>query len=363
MKYLGDSLPGIKYMITDKGMLLIPTGDPSLLHADYKIQPVIDFLKKQQAPLFISDKNWQTDALGAGWAWSDYNFYYSAERSALPVYGNILTWTQERTDTSNDVQSPFIYSLPEVNWKVRFNPDTTSKRFYVQRQKDENVFMITEGKENKKVQEVPFVTHGIESALVLLKDTIGKEIQHLEEPQTSNLKLQTIFSQKTDSVLKPMMHRSDNFFAEQLLLMVANERFGVLSEDKIIDTLLKSDLKDLPQKPGWADGSGLSRFNLFTPQDFVAILNRMQNEFGMDRLKDVFQTGGEGTLSNYYKKDSGFIYAKTGSLNGVLALSGYLYTNNNKLLLFSVLINNHRGNTTAIRRQVEAFLGQIRKKY
>jgi len=363
MKYLGDSLPGIKYMITDKGMVLIPTGDPSLLHADYKIQPVIDFLKKQQAPLFISDKNWQTDALGAGWAWSDYNFYYSAERSALPVYGNILTWTQERTDTSNDVQSPFIYSLPEVNWKVRFNPDTTSKRFYVQRQKDENVFMITEGKENKKVQEVPFVTHGIESALVLLKDTIGKEIQHLEEPQTSNLKLQTIFSQKTDSVLKPMMHRSDNFFAEQLLLMVANERFGVLSEDKIIDTLLKSDLKDLPQKPGWADGSGLSRFNLFTPQDFVAILNRMQNEFGMDRLKDVFQTGGEGTLSNYYKKDSGFIYAKTGSLNGVLALSGYLYTNNNKLLLFSVLINNHRGNTTAIRRQVEAFLGQIRKKY
>jgi len=370
MKYLGDSLPGIKYMITDKGMLLIPTGDPSLLHADYKVQPVIDFLKKQQAPLFISDKNWQTDALGAGWAWSDYNFYYSAERSALPVYGNILTWTQEMSDSSNDVQSPFIYSLPEVNWKVRFNPDTTSKRFYVQRQKDENVFVITEGKENKKVQEVPFVTHGVQSALELLKDTIGKEIQHLEEPQTTNRptgqaghKLQTIFSQKTDSVLKPMMHRSDNFFAEQLLLMVANERFGVLSEDKIIDTLLKSDLKDLPQKPGWADGSGLSRFNLFTPQDFIVILSKMQNEFGMDRLKDVFQTGGEGTLSNYYKQDSGFIFAKTGSLNGVLALSGYLYTNNNKLLLFSVLINNHRGNTTAIRRQVEAFLGQIRKKY
>jgi len=370
MKYLGDSLPGIKYMITDNRVVLIPTGDPSLLHADYKVQPVIDFLKKQQVPLLISDKNWQTDALGAGWAWSDYNFYYSAERSALPVYGNILTWTQEMSDSSNDVQSPFIYSLPEVNWKVRFNPDTTSKRFYVQRQKDENIFMITEGKESKKVQEVPFVTHGIQSALELLKDTIGKEIKLLQEPQTTNLptgqagyKLQTIYSQKTDSVLKPMMHRSDNFFAEQLLLMVANERFGILNEDKIIDTLLKSDLKDLPHKPGWADGSGLSRFNLFTPQDFVAILNKMQNEFGMDRIKDVFQTGGEGTLSNYYKQDSGFIFAKTGSLNGVLALSGYLYTNNNKLLLFSVLINNHRGNTTAIRRQVEAFLGQIRKKY
>jgi len=372
MKYLGDSLPGIKYSITDKGVVLIPTGDPSLLHADYKKQPVIDFLKRQQAPLLISDKNWQTDALGAGWAWSDYNFYYSAERSPLPVYGNILTWTQERADSSHEDQSASIYSNPEVNWKVRFNPDTTSKRFYVQRQKDENIFLITEGNEKKKIQEVPFVTHGIQSALELLKDTIGKEISILEQLPTPNLptgqagsRLQTItiFSHKTDSVLKPMMHRSDNFFAEQLLLMVANERFGVLNEDKIIDTLLKSDLKDLPQKPGWADGSGLSRFNLFTPQDFVAILNKMQNEFGMDRLKDVFQTGGEGTLSNYYKLDSGFIYAKTGSLNGVLALSGYLYTTNNKLLLFSVLINNHRGNTTAIRRQVEAFLEQVRKKY
>ncbi|MGO8056161.1 hypothetical protein, partial [Rhizobium leguminosarum] len=80
------------------------------------------------------------------------------------------------SDSSNEVQSPFIYSLPEVNWKVNFNPDTTSKSFFVQRQKDENVFVITEGKEKKKVQEVPFITHGIYSALELLKDTIGKEI-------------------------------------------------------------------------------------------------------------------------------------------------------------------------------------------
>jgi D-alanyl-D-alanine carboxypeptidase/D-alanyl-D-alanine-endopeptidase (penicillin-binding protein 4) len=232
----------------------------------------------------------------------------------------------------------------------------------------ENEYELIQGKENYKELYVPFVTHGIKSSAELLSDTVGKLILTNDKAvskvfEKMNLFIHYIKSQPTDSLLKPMMHRSDNFFAEQLLLMVANERFGVLSEDKIIDTLLKSDLKDLPQKPGWADGSGLSRFNLFTPQDFVAILNKMQNEFGMERLKDVFQTGGEGTLSNYYKKDSGFIFAKTGSLNGVLALSGYLYTNNNKLLLFSVLINNHRGNTTAIRRQVEAFLGQIRNKY
>ena len=100
-----------------------------------------------------------------------------------------------------------------------------------------------------------------------------------------------IHSQPTDSLLKPMMHRSDNFFAEQSLLMVSNEMLGVMNDAKIIDTLLKTDLKDLPQKPRWADGSGLSRYNLFTPQSLVAILNKMKNEFGMERLKVILPRG------------------------------------------------------------------------
>lgn len=363
MKYLGDSLPGIRYSQTDKEIILFPTGDPSLLHADYKNQPVINFLQKETRPLFMTDKNWQADALGAGWSWGDYNFYYSAERSAFPVYGNILAWVQERADSTHSDQSAFIYSIPEINWKVRFNPDTSSKTFYVQRNKDENVFVITEGKENKKQQEVPFVTNGIQSALELLKDTIGKEIMILDRLPTPGSRLTTIFSQPTDSLLKPMMHRSDNFFAEQLLLMVSNEKLGVLSDDKIIETLLRTDLNDLPQKPGWADGSGLSRYNLFTPQDFVAILNKMREEFGMERLKRLFPTGGRGTLGNFYKQDSGYIYAKTGTLSGVVALSGFLYTRKNKLLIFSVLVNNHRGNPIAIRKQVEALLTRLRYTY
>ena len=52
---------------------------------------------------------------------------------------------------------------------------------------------------------------------------------------------------------------------------------------------------------GLPDGSGLSRYNLFTPQDFVTILNKMKNEFGMERIKNIFPTGGAGTISSYYK--------------------------------------------------------------
>jgi len=146
--------------------------------------------------------------------------------------------------------------------------------------------------------------------------------------------------------------------------MVSNERLGYMNDAKIIDTLLKTDFKDLPQKPRWADGSGLSRYNLFTPQDFVAILNKMKNEFGMDRIKEILPTGGEGTISSYYKTENGFIFGKTGTLSGVVAFSGFLYTKKGKLIIFSTLVNNHNNSSsTGVRRAIEKFIEGIRNNY
>ncbi len=135
-----------------------------------------------------------------------------------------------------------------------------------------------------------------------------------------------------------------------------------MNEKKIIDTILKTDLAGLPQKPNWADGSGLSRYNLFSPQDFVWLLDKMQNEFGLERMKRLLPTGGNGTLSKYFKQDSGYIFAKTGSLSDVITLSGYLITKKNHLLIFSVLLNNSLGKGSDIRRAVEKFLEQVREK-
>lgn len=144
--------------------------------------------------------------------------------------------------------------------------------------------------------------------------------------------------------------------------MAGNEVFGIMNERKIIDSLINTDFKDLPQKPRWADGSGLSRYNLFTPHDFVAILNKMQNEFGMERIKTILPTGNEGTLENYYKSEEGFIFAKTGTLSGVVALSGFIYTKKNKMLIFSILVNNHQASATQVRRAMEKFVLGLREK-
>jgi D-alanyl-D-alanine carboxypeptidase/D-alanyl-D-alanine-endopeptidase (penicillin-binding protein 4) len=160
-----------------------------------------------------------------------------------------------------------------------------------------------------------------------------------------------------------MMHHSDNFFAEQTLLMVSNERLGYMNDEAIIDTLLATDLKDMPQKPKWVDGSGLSRYNLFTPQSFIYILSKLSKEFGWNRIKNILPTGGEGTLRSWYIYDSGFIYAKTGTLSNHCALSGFLITNRGKSLIFSILVNNYQTGANPIRKAVEHFLETIRSEY
>ena len=364
MKYLGDSLVGILKGENDTAIFILPTGDPTLLHPDFRQQPVLAFLRNARKKIYVTDTQWQEQALGSGWSWNDYNEAYMAERSPMPIYGNLIKWVQEKENNDPAI----IYSMPEVNWEVNFDTAKTST-FSVSRSFSDNLYKITEGKEKKKEQDVPFATNGIKATLELLSDSMNKKIELLSPlagqklMANSTLQLNVIHSQPTDSLLKLMMHRSDNFFAEQSLLMVSNELLGVMNDLKIIDTLLKTDLNGLPQKPRWVDGSGLSRYNLFSPKDFVFIFNKMKNDFGMDRIKNILPTGNEGTLSNYYKLESGYIFAKTGTLSGVVSLSGFLYTTKNKLLIFSILVNNHNSSASAVRRAVEKFVENLYRSY
>ncbi|HEY4154446.1 MAG TPA: D-alanyl-D-alanine carboxypeptidase [Puia sp.] len=367
LKYLGDSLVGIRYETNDTAVFVFPSGDPSLLHPDFQQQPVIDFLKNTDKKIYIVDSAWQEEAQGRGWGWDDYNDDYAVERSLLPVYGNFIRWTQEKDVLKGHPSfetTPRIFSSPEVSWKVKFSPDSLPKKFFVKRTIDSNLFEIRTGDEVHAEQDVPFVTNKLAAAMDLLRDTLGKPVYTLHKPPVFNTPASIIYSRPADSVYIPMMHRSDNFFAEQTLLMVSNQKLGVMNDHRIIDSLLKTDYADLPQTPSWADGSGLSRFNLFSPRDFVTLLEKFKNEFGMDRMKKILPTGGgPGTLKNYYLNDSGSIFAKTGSLSGVICLSGYLYTRKNRLLEFSVLVNNHYSSGSAVRKAVEAYIEYIRKNY
>ena len=356
MKYLGDSLVGLRVLNQANNLYIFPSGDPSFLHKDFPRQPVFEYLKQHSSSaITIIDHVWRDEPLGSGWSWNDYTSDYMAERSSLPVFGNVI-------EISGDWNQ--LKSIPA--FKFPYQSDGGGVLSDIHRQQGSNKFNLIFKGEKERTFIIPFATLNGYTNNKLLADTLHHNI---DVPDAS-LKIDehdpgivALYSQPTDAVLKPMMHRSDNFFAEQSLLMVSNERLGVMNDAKIIDTLLKTDFKDLPQKPRWVDGSGLSRYNLFTPQDLVFILNKMKTEFGMDRIKEIFPTGGEGTISNYYKSDSTYIYGKTGTLSGVVAFSGFIYTGKGKLLVFSTIVNNHQSSATEVRRTIEKFLQGIRRRY
>ena len=372
MKYLGDSLKGLTWVDADTAIIIFPTGDPTFLHPDFIGQQVVNFLKTQQKPIYLSSGTWDSKPYGKGWNWDDYADDYMPERSAFPVYGNVIRWHQaiskkENPQTTSDTIDRFIYSDPEINWPVEFGKPNSQGSFNVSRDQFSNSYTINEGGIKEIYSDVPFITNGDATALELLKDTVHREIKILPEAQktynTTGRVVHSINSVHVDSMLKSMMYNSDNFFAEQSLLMVSQQQSGKMNETELIRRTLSSDLSGFPQPPSWVDGSGLSRFNLFSPEDMVWILNKMKNEFGVARINSVFPTAGIGTLKLYSPALKNKLFAKTGSLTGVTALSGYLNTASGKTLIFSFLINNHRQSAAAIRKKIDEFLVDLYNKY
>lgn len=276
-----------------------------------------------------------------------------AERSPMPICGNVAGFY---------LQNDPLKSLPsklsiDASARLGYNKNNStlaSTAFRVVRDLDNHTCFLKPAATSFSRTNVPL---RMDAGLVseLLADTTKMEVvpSSTAPGYMYQAKTQIIRSQPTDSLLKPMMHRSDNFFAEQALLMVSNEVLAFMNDEKIIESILKTDFGDLPHKPRWVDGSGLSRYNLFTPQDFVVILQKIKREFGMNRVHDILPSGGEGTLTNFYKSDTPYLYAKTGTLSGVVALSGYLTTAKGKSLIVSVLVNNHRSGAVQVRRVVE----------
>lgn len=383
MKYLGDSLTGLAFQnFSDTAINIAGTGDPTFMHPDFKNQPAFNFLNAQQKAIYISG-NYKDSALGYGWAWDDYNDDYMVERNAFPVYGNIVSISLNGDGQAGSFSinpawktnpAYFELFLPASLQEAKYSADSakaqvSSRRFFISRNRTANSFTLQQSNTTFKDQTIPFFTNGIKTTANILKNDLqlnikeGQLVDNAYQGTPAHLRWHKIKTQPTDSLFKPMMHRSDNFFAEQTLLMVSNEYLGYMSTGNIIEALLSNDLKDIAQKPKWVDGCGLSRYNLFTPQDFVYILSKMKKEFAWERITTILATGGEGTLTSYYKKDSGYIYAKTGTLSNNTALSGFLITKKGKTLIFSILANNYITSGTAVKKAFEHFLLSVRENY
>mgnify|MGYP000355461602 CR=1 FL=1 len=340
-RYLKEKTPAFAYKETADSLFFWGAGDPSFLHPDFKNLQLIDFLQSKNQVLVYAEEQ-SLKPLGDGWAWDDYPDYYSAEVSTLPMYGNLVSFTK---DKENWIVSPgFFRNSTYYTEENRIVRDRNENRFYI----------------NPKMRSFnsPFITSP-ELTTQMLVGLVKKTINYEQKYIPNNAEI--VLSTPLDSLLKPLMHHSDNMIAEQLLVQIGTSMKRSQKVDAVISTIQKDADESFIKDIKWVDGSGLSRYNLMRPQDLVGILKAIHKEFSEDRWKALLpQAGKTGTLKNIeIKNPELLIYAKSGSFANTYNLSGFARTPKGKWLAFSVMSNLANQSVSDSKKQIVEFLNQL----
>ena len=345
---LRDSLPMLRYAIRNDSLIFWGTGNPLLLHPDLPDTTALAFLRNRPERLFFSAANYTGPRFGAGWSWDDYNDDYSAELAPLPIYGNVVRFYKDKVSPRRFVDS--TQALPNVANGVH-------------RSEFSNQF-VRAIDEKAARQDVPF-RWSASLAAQLLADTLHRPVSVVDIALPTNSRL--LRGGSTDSLYKRMLHVSDNQFAEQVLFMASAEQNGAqlnpVSEIRqLFDSLQYSTAPGSPAK--WVDGSGLSRYNLFTPNILIDLVGHIYARVPQQRLFTLLPAAGQsGTLRSLSMSGKPYVFAKSGSMTGVYNLSGYVLTRQNKLLYFSIMHNNFTQTVSEMRRRTAELLKEIHERF
>ncbi|MCK0131254.1 D-alanyl-D-alanine carboxypeptidase [Flavobacteriaceae bacterium F08102] len=336
-----DSVKSLAYYQAQDSLIIRGTADPSFWYG-FETEKTKNFLENSTDTIYLLDAQIDDPIYGPGWSWEDFETDFMPERSLFPVHSNLLTITSH--SGSIETEPRYFLDFITVVDSLKFARDFYSNTFFIEPSVN-------------SVIKVPFRTSNLLVA-ELLRERIGKEVVLIPDKKYP---FSFFYGMSYEELLKQMMVVSDNFIAEQLMLQVGEETTGMYSVKKGIEFALANYLTDIPHPPRWVDGSGLSRYNLFTPEDMVYVLKKMYREIPLDKLFGYFPVGGQsGTLKNWYTIDGEpFVYAKSGTLSNNYNLSGYVRTQSGKVLIFSYMNNHYATKTSAIKKEIEAILKKI----
>ena len=178
----------------------------------------------------------------------------------------------------------------------------------------------------------------------------------LGQAPSSSLLLATHTSKPINQLMADTLKPSDNLYADSLYLHAAAILQGTplnwAQAQPVVKNFLQQQTGINLQNAVLTDGSGLSRNDLLTPHQTVSLLQFLHNRFPLayEYISALPVAGQDGTLQRRLRKPTqqGLIRAKTGSMTGIMSLSGYLYTANAHTLAFSIFINTTPGTKPSI---------------
>ncbi len=146
--------------------------------------------------------------------------------------------------------------------------------------------------------------------------------------------------------LYPILSPSQNWFAEMTLKQLGKRwgNGGSWAEGRNVERRFLIDSVGIDSTEfSLQDGSGLAANNFVAPRAFTALLAYARKHANFAAINaGLPQSGKPGTLRDRFVGTAAAtaVHAKTGSISGVNALSGYLEKADGRVLIFSVIANH-----------------------
>lgn len=370
-------------------LVLYGRGDPAFASRFNDVDPFALIIRQLQeagvrsveGDLIADESYFKGASLGYGWEWTDIQWPYGSQVSALTVSDNNVD-VQVRPSTPGARAA--ITITPDVGYvRVRNLCDTVAKRekreIGLHRGLESNLLLVW--------GQIPVDDVGFQSrvsiyqparfAATLFKAALersGIEVKGSVKVADSSLvseatpvdpqqmvELAYVESPPLRELVRVINKFSNNLYAEQVLRVLGRQRGNALLEtDEAGLEVVRNWLSEvgLKERVALYDGSGLARRSLTSAAALTGLLKYISSRpAGKDFEASLPISGEDGTL---LRRTSGTdaerrVRAKTGTLTNVSSLSGFITTAYGEELVFSIIVNNHPGGQHAMRAFQDEF--------
>lgn len=328
-------------------------------------------IKKIEGNIIGDESYFRGFALPDGWEWDDLHTYYGAEVSALPLNDNVIDITV-RPGTNG---GQCVVSVSPATSLVKFvNKCTTGGGNTVSITKaiNQNLFEINGSMPagGKSVVQTLSFSHVAELFADLVKQrlatkgitvtgvakTVGSKAELMCPTCASVMwtNIGKIDSPPLSLIAAKTMKPSQNMYTETLLWtlgeQVGRKNNGSGTSAALGVNVVKQFMREIGVPDDGIvqyDGSGLSRHNLITPAAVVTLYEYMakKSPYSLAWRNSLTIGGVDGTLGRRFKgtRAEANMRGKTGTINQVSALSGYVRTATGEELVVSLVINGVPG--------------------
>lgn len=315
--------------------------------------------------LICDDNYFDNVGYAPGWAFDDLVYPYSAQVKAIAINDNKLDIIVEQGDTIGKPARIFYY--PDNTFvRIINNVRTVSPNTF------SNITPVRECRSNIIELNGQIAFDTLKTAQVKISVTVDMPELYMPNIFREALLRRQIrfygavieiddYNEKIDyaqlhhftlheapplsEIIKVVNKHSHNLTAEMVFKTIAKETTGIGSFSKGAEQVLKFASKAgiKSQDINIVDGSGLSRMNLVSPRSFTALLSYIyRSDFKKEFEESLAKPGGNGTLKRRMRHTLAEknVRAKTGTMNNVSTICGFVTTRDKEELAFSIMMNN-----------------------